>query len=521
MVSQTFDNNDFQPNKNNGDKDNSHLSNNNDIENMDSSSQETNENSNDSYSNEPSDNIVPNCDEKDSIINKNNYEGKESNISGLKANSNKIDSNNKKEESSSENTNDIENEDKENVKNDENSEFSYTLFGPLLIVSNCRGNISQINTIVKEKNAQAVIHCGDFGFFDKDSVKNFNEKNLKYYVEHTSCISFEDKKKLFENMDTLKENICENFILSELMDYIEGKKELLVPVYVVYGQYEDVSVIDKILYKKIYQVKNLYIVDEMNSYCLKFSNSDITIRLFGIGGGYLDNNLFNNGDGKYLHAGSNCHTWLTIYQLGQILMTADRYEKEMDEIRFLITTANPMKKALIAQLGQALKANFHISPGNQNIRYHVSFNLQCITDKKHFFGRILEGHLNFEKTYIKIKEQIKDNLSETQNKQLEKALNIMNHFPKDNIEFRSCWYWIIPCMKYGSLIIDYLEKKMTINMCSSGVYFFRHQDKHDKNLENEDAGIENKSQVALNILESLNGKKEIMATTEKLEKVLK
>jgi len=64
--------------------------------------------------------------------------------------------------------------------------------------------------------------------------------------------------------------------------------------------------------------------------------------------------------------------------------------------------------------------------------------------------------------------------SETQNKQLEKALNIMNHFPKDNIEFRSCWYWIIPCMKYGSLIIDYLEKKMTINMCSSGkIYIYK------------------------------------------------
>jgi len=321
-------------------------------------------------------------------------------------------------------------------------------------------------------------------------------------------------------MDTLKENICKDFILSELMDFIENKKELLVPVYVVYGQYEDVSVIDKILHKKIYHIKNLYIVDEMNSYCLKFSNSDITIRLFGIGGGYLDNNLFNSGDGEYLHAGSNCHTWLTIFQLGQILINADKYEKELDEIRLLITTANPMKKALIAQLGLALKANFHISPGNQNIRYHVSFNLQCITDKKHFFGRLVEGHLNFEKTYIKVKDQIKDNLSEEQTVQLERALSILNYFPKDNIEFRSCWYWIIPCMKYGSLTMDYLDKKMSINMCSSGVYFFRHQDKHDKKLENAENGMETRSQVAINILDSLNNnKKENVNPNEKNEKL--
>ncbi|ORY23294.1 hypothetical protein LY90DRAFT_631127 [Neocallimastix californiae] len=124
----------------------------------------------------------------------------------------------------------------------------------------------------------------------------------------------------------------------------------------------------------------------------------------------------------------------------------------------------------------------------------------------------MEGHLNFEKISLKVKEQIKDKISETQSKQLERALNIMNYFPKDNIEFRSCWYWIIPCMKYGSLIMNYLDKKMIINMCSSGVYFFRHQDKNDKKLEGDELGIENRNQVAIKILEHLSGKKDIVAT---------
>jgi len=45
---------------------------------------------------------------------------------------------NEKEESNSENNN-KDNANKDNIKKEDNSNFSYTLFGPLLIVSNCRG----------------------------------------------------------------------------------------------------------------------------------------------------------------------------------------------------------------------------------------------------------------------------------------------------------------------------------------------------------------------------------------------
>jgi len=53
------------------------------------------------------------------------------------------------------------------------------------------------------------------------------------------------------------------------------------------------------------------------------------------------------------------------------------------------------------------------------------------------------------------------------------------------------------------------------------VYFFRHQDKHDKKLENAENGMETRSQVAINILDSLNNnKKENVNPNEKNEKVI-
>lgn len=38
------------------------------------------------------------------------------------------------------------------------------------------GKFSQINAMAKKNNAQYVIHTGDFGFYDDDSLDRMNEK---------------------------------------------------------------------------------------------------------------------------------------------------------------------------------------------------------------------------------------------------------------------------------------------------------------------------------------------------------
>jgi len=63
----------------------------------------------------------------------------------------KENTNSTENENNEENGNSLPEENNPNICSSENSDFSYTLYGPLLIVSNCRGNISQINNIVKEK----------------------------------------------------------------------------------------------------------------------------------------------------------------------------------------------------------------------------------------------------------------------------------------------------------------------------------------------------------------------------------
>jgi hypothetical protein len=53
-----------------------------------------------------------------------------------------------------------------------------TTQGRLLCIADIRGNISHLNTLAAEANAQAIIHTGDFGFIGKnvlfhDSFRSF------------------------------------------------------------------------------------------------------------------------------------------------------------------------------------------------------------------------------------------------------------------------------------------------------------------------------------------------------------
>lgn len=46
----------------------------------------------------------------------------------------------------------------------------------ILCVSEIRGQISKLNTLAKKHNASYVIHSGNFGFFDSESISRISPK---------------------------------------------------------------------------------------------------------------------------------------------------------------------------------------------------------------------------------------------------------------------------------------------------------------------------------------------------------
>jgi hypothetical protein len=59
--------------------------------------------------------------------------------------------------------------------------------------SDCIGKLSQINAMAKKQNAQYVIHTGDFGFYDDESLDRMNEKygtlEMAADLEHSNMSS--------------------------------------------------------------------------------------------------------------------------------------------------------------------------------------------------------------------------------------------------------------------------------------------------------------------------------------------
>ncbi|CAG8754861.1 4360_t:CDS:2, partial [Dentiscutata heterogama] len=56
-----------------------------------------------------------------------------------------------------------------------NSTIIGTDAGKIICVADVRGNISQLNTLAKETGAVAVIHSGDFGFYENSSLDRISD----------------------------------------------------------------------------------------------------------------------------------------------------------------------------------------------------------------------------------------------------------------------------------------------------------------------------------------------------------
>lgn len=147
------------------------------------------------------------------------------------------------------------------------------------------------------------------------------------------------------------EQVQQERLLSELPDFICGSKRLDVPIYVVWGQYEDIDVIEKFR-KGVYHVPNLYILDHRNSYAI--STGTVSLRLFGLGGSFAYSRLFDVGEGSDVVSGGQGKAWVNMVQIGELIELADRYDNPQ-EIRALVTNAPPGKEPLAQLIASYLK----------------------------------------------------------------------------------------------------------------------------------------------------------------------
>ena len=106
----------------------------------------------------------------------------------------------------------------------------------LLLVSDTHGRLGIINDLVRQAQAEAVIHAGDFGFHDDESYARLSDRELRLLVVHSDLPKDEKERLLGLPRESRIEAAREHRLVGEFQSYIEGSQSFQVPVYAVWGK---------------------------------------------------------------------------------------------------------------------------------------------------------------------------------------------------------------------------------------------------------------------------------------------
>ncbi|KIP05805.1 hypothetical protein PHLGIDRAFT_24898 [Phlebiopsis gigantea 11061_1 CR5-6] len=351
--------------------------------------------------------------------------------------------------------------------------------GRLLCIADIRGRLSALNDLAREANACAIIHTGDFGFFEASSLDRINDRTLRHLTMYSPLIPSAQRTHLLapENPPAVIRSTVTISLLSEFPLLLSGQIKLQVPVYTVWGACEDVTILEKFR-SGAYAVDNLHILDEATTRVLDLGG--VKLRLLGLGGALVPHKMFDNGDGAATIAGGQGTMWTTALQIGELVDTAQRVY-DPTETRLLVTHASPGREGIIAQLSLVLKADLTMSAG-LHFRYASSYNEFSVQgDFEGFRRKLLVGKEGFDKVWDSVKTQVDAVIDENQRVLLDKALSVLDrippppnqpqangHIPGEEPAWKNCWNWNLCDAAYGSLILDIRDGRVSAELKSQG-----------------------------------------------------
>ncbi|KAF9004685.1 hypothetical protein BDQ17DRAFT_1354497 [Cyathus striatus] len=346
-----------------------------------------------------------------------------------------------------------------------------TVHGRILCIADIRGRLSALNDLARDANAKAIIHTGDFGFFEANSLDRINDRTLRHLTMYSPLIPSAQRTHLLapDNPPAVIRSTVNIELLSEFPLLLSGQIKLHVPVYTVWGACEDVLVLEKFRLGT-YNIENLHVLDEATTRCLDVGG--IKLRLLGLGGALVPHKLFDNGDGNATIAGGQGTMWTTALQIGELVDTAQRVY-DQSETRLLVTHASPGREGLISQLALVLKADLTISAG-LHFRYATSYNEFSVQgDFEGFRHKLTIGKAAFDKVWESVKAQVEAVVDENQRILLDKALSVPSSGPGatatgEEPAWKNCWNWNLCDAAFGSLILDIKEGRVSAELKSQG-----------------------------------------------------
>jgi hypothetical protein len=100
----------------------------------------------------------------------------------------------------------------------------------LLLITDTHGKIGSINELAAHVRADAVLHAGDFGFYDDGSFERLSDRELRLHVVHADLPRAEKDRLLTLSRNDLIEQSRKHRLLGEFQSYIDGHESFLVPL---------------------------------------------------------------------------------------------------------------------------------------------------------------------------------------------------------------------------------------------------------------------------------------------------
>jgi len=219
----------------------------------------------------------------------------------------------------------------------------------ILLITDTHGHLDTINELARTTDCDAVLHAGDFGFYDENSADRLSDRELGLHIFH-SDLSREEKGEArnwsrFEKAQFVQQRLP----LSDLPDYLAGRKKLEVPVYAVWGNHEDVAVVRR-FHSGEYQIPNLHVLHERESVHLD------RFHIFGLGGNVLLGSRFFQRP----ISGGGGRVWSVAGQYVQLLETV-RQNAIDGEKRIFVSHVSPGKEPFISLIGAQTRTDFLVS----------------------------------------------------------------------------------------------------------------------------------------------------------------
>lgn len=247
-----------------------------------------------------------------------------------------------------------------------------------LLISDTHGKLGIIDELARHVEADAVIHAGDFGFYDTESYERLSERELRLQILHSDLSSIDKDRILALPREERVEVAKKDCPLSELLFYLAGERHFEVPIYAVWGNHEDKDVVEG-FFRGDSEVENLHILHHGNAYRVG------PALVYGLGGNFLAGSKLT----QQPIAGGSGRIWSTLSQYTGLVKTIEN-EADVPGPRIFVSHVSPGKEPFVELIGVRTRADFTIS-GHMGAPTSMVWNPFAISSVEEATNRLQNG----------------------------------------------------------------------------------------------------------------------------------